>query len=118
MSIGVGPRPRSVLPSRVGRDVHSTAKVSMASSSLNELFVNNLEWSKKMTDQVENYFSQHVGGQTPEYLWIGCTFPSPLHLCRITCYGVYKALSLASSSENALTYLWRPVCTVVIFMSC
>lgn len=45
----------------------------MASSSLNELFVNNLEWSKKMTDQDENYFSQHVGGQTPEYLWIGCS---------------------------------------------
>lgn len=87
-TLDVTRRPLSWLPARAVRRTLSAAKVSMADESLNELLANNLEWSKNMTDQDPKYFTQHVAGQTPKYLWIGCTFalsliflaPSHAHL--------------------------------------
>jgi len=87
-ALDVTRRPLSALPARAARRTLSAAKVSMADDTLNDLLANNLEWSKNMTAQDPEYFTQHVAGQTPKYLWIGCTLsvallylaPSHAHL--------------------------------------
>ena len=41
-------------------------------SELINLFNNNKEWAKNITDGEPNFFSELAEQQTPEYLWIGC----------------------------------------------
>jgi len=80
-AVDVTRRPLSALPARAARRTLSAAKVVMAEDTLNDLLANNLEWAKNMTAQDPEYFSQHVSGQTPKYLWIGCTLSlTPLFL--------------------------------------
>ncbi|MBX2906322.1 MAG: carbonate dehydratase [Taibaiella sp.] len=42
-------------------------------SSYKKLFENNKKWVAEMTQQDPNYFLDLAKGQTPEYLWIGCS---------------------------------------------
>lgn len=41
--------------------------------SYNRLLVNNKEWVNSMLKQDPNYFKKLALGQSPEYLWIGCS---------------------------------------------
>jgi carbonic anhydrase len=41
--------------------------------SYKQLFTNNKKWVAEMTDVDPQYFSSLAKGQTPEYLWIGCS---------------------------------------------
>jgi carbonic anhydrase len=40
---------------------------------LKQLFENNRAWAEGRLKQNPNYFSQHLTGQSPKYLWIGCS---------------------------------------------
>lgn len=42
-------------------------------SSYKRLFENNKKWVAEMTQHDPNYFLDLAKGQTPEYLWIGCS---------------------------------------------
>ena len=42
-------------------------------NSYNRLFENNKKWVAEMTQHDPNYFKEMAKGQTPEYLWIGCS---------------------------------------------
>lgn len=39
----------------------------------NKLFHNNQKWVQKKLQENKDYFSNHLKGQKPEYLWIGCS---------------------------------------------
>lgn len=41
--------------------------------SYKQLFINNKKWVAEMTEIDPEYFSSLAKGQTPEYLWIGCS---------------------------------------------
>ena len=41
--------------------------------SYNKLFHNNQKWVQKKLQENKDYFSNHLKGQKPEYLWIGCS---------------------------------------------
>lgn len=41
--------------------------------SYNKLFENNKEWVAQQLKSDPNYFKDLANGQTPEYLWIGCS---------------------------------------------
>ncbi len=41
--------------------------------SYKQLLINNKKWVAEMTDLDPEYFSNLAKGQTPEYLWIGCS---------------------------------------------
>jgi carbonic anhydrase len=43
------------------------------SKSYEEIFRNNEEWIKEMLGKDEKYFEKLAAGQTPEYLYIGCS---------------------------------------------
>lgn len=40
---------------------------------LNDLFKNNLKWVKKVKKKNPNYFLNLATGQSPKYMWIGCS---------------------------------------------
>lgn len=40
---------------------------------IGDLLKNNAEWVKEKTRSETGFFSQHSEGQSPEYLWIGCS---------------------------------------------
>ena len=42
-------------------------------ANYNQLFHNNKKWVQKKLIEDKNYFKKLVAGQTPEYLWIGCS---------------------------------------------
>lgn len=40
---------------------------------LNQLLLANKAWATEITEEDPNYFTRQTGGQTPEFLWIGCS---------------------------------------------
>jgi carbonic anhydrase len=42
-------------------------------NSYNELFVNNKKWVKETTSADPNFFNDLANGQSPKFLWIGCS---------------------------------------------
>jgi carbonic anhydrase len=42
-------------------------------SRLKPLLANNRDWAQKMVDEDPHYFDEHLAGQKPEFLWIGCS---------------------------------------------
>lgn len=42
-------------------------------SKLQNLFDNNAEWAKSIKQEDPSFFDRLAKGQTPEYLWIGCS---------------------------------------------
>lgn len=41
--------------------------------TLPELFNNNREWAKRITERDETFFERLAANQSPEFLWIGCS---------------------------------------------
>ena len=42
-------------------------------NNFNRLIRSNREWAKSKTQKDLNFFKNHAEGQTPKYLWIGCS---------------------------------------------
>jgi carbonic anhydrase len=41
--------------------------------TLPELFANNREWAKRITERDSSFFERLAANQSPEFLWIGCS---------------------------------------------
>lgn len=47
--------------------------ISLCLCDISTLLTNNQNWANTQTASNANYFSAHSSGQSPTYLWIGCS---------------------------------------------
>ena len=54
-------------------DQDAAVRVGADLTNLNTILSNNQAWVTSQTSADSTYFSQHSSGQSPPYLWIGCS---------------------------------------------